>query len=139
MQSSPPLRPRKQRVSLAHKPIGNEADPLLRSHVEAVQGRGARNESSEWMRFEVYRIRLHLKSSSSKASDSPRHMQGRSDQQPPFAGRWFEQRGGVKCVLGSRPRSGLHVNARRVAAEEAKYLEPVTVGRVGRPKPAEDE
>ena len=32
----PPLWPRKQRVGLAHEPIGNEADPLLRGRVEVV-------------------------------------------------------------------------------------------------------
>ena len=33
--------PRKQRVALAHDPIGNEADPLLRGRVELAQGFGA--------------------------------------------------------------------------------------------------
>ena len=33
---SPPLWSRKQRVGLAHVPIGNEADPFLCGHVERV-------------------------------------------------------------------------------------------------------
>jgi len=33
-----PLRTRKQRVGLAHEPVSNEADPLLRGIVEVVQG-----------------------------------------------------------------------------------------------------
>ena len=32
----PPLWPRKQRVGLAHEPIGNEADPFLCGPVEHV-------------------------------------------------------------------------------------------------------
>jgi hypothetical protein len=39
------LRPRKQCVGLAHQPVGNEADPLLRGHIEMAQGFGARSES----------------------------------------------------------------------------------------------
>src|SRR5215831_5151355 len=80
-----------------------------------------------------YWIRLHLKSGSSKASDGARHMQGRGDQQPPFTGLWFEQRGGVQCVLKSGPWPAFHVNSRRVAAETSKSFER------GRAKPAEDD
>src|SRR5262249_40222938 len=71
--------PGKQCVGLAHEPVGNEADPLLRGRVQLDQGGRARSESGEWIRLggcESYRIWLHLKSGNSKASDSPWHMQG---------------------------------------------------------------
>jgi hypothetical protein len=38
---------RKQRVSPAHQPVGDEADPLLRGRVELVKGRGASNVLGE--------------------------------------------------------------------------------------------
>jgi hypothetical protein len=65
------------------------------------------------------------------------HVQGFSDQQPSFSELWLDHRGCVKCVLGSRPRSGLDVNARAVAAEPGKYTEQVLASGVGRLKPAE--
>src|SRR5262245_6802813 len=43
----PPLRPRKQSAGLAHQPVGNEADPLLRGRVEVEQGAGARRVCGE--------------------------------------------------------------------------------------------
>jgi hypothetical protein len=39
------LRPGKEGIGLAHQPVDNEADPLLHSRVEVVQGLGARSES----------------------------------------------------------------------------------------------
>jgi hypothetical protein len=38
---------RKQRVSPAHQPVGEEADPLLRGRVELVKGYGASNVPGE--------------------------------------------------------------------------------------------
>ena len=43
-----PLRAGKQRVGLAHDPIGNEADPLLRGPVELDQRCGAGSEKGKW-------------------------------------------------------------------------------------------
>src|SRR5215471_1324749 len=89
--------------------------------------------------LKCYRMRHHLKSGNSKASNGTRHMHRCSDQKPPFTGLWFEQCGHVKCVLESRPCSGLHVDARWVAAELDKFLEHELVARVSRLKSAEDE
>src|SRR5262249_16249839 len=75
-----------------------------------------------------YRIGLHLKSGNPKASDRARHMHSCGDQQPQFTALWFEQRGRVQCVLGSRPRSGFYVNAGRVDAEIGKSLNQFLVG-----------
>ena len=60
---------KKQRVGLAHEPVGNKADPLLRGRVEVFQGPRAWSEQGEWMRSvgsKFYRMRLHLESGSPK-------------------------------------------------------------------------